>query len=60
MKSSFQAQEGLDQLRRIGPAAMTRAFEWLALADLELRGTKDWPEELVMEVLVARLSNRRG
>jgi len=28
----------------------------LAQADLDLRGAKEWPDELVMEVLVARLS----
>jgi hypothetical protein len=28
----------------------------MASADLDLRGAKGWPEELVLEVLVARLS----
>lgn len=56
VKSTFQARKALDQVRRIGTSGLSRAFEWLASADLELRGTKDWPEELVMEVLVARLS----
>jgi hypothetical protein len=32
----------------------------LAQADLDLRGAKDWPEELVMEILVARLSRLGG
>jgi hypothetical protein len=35
---------------------VTRAIGLLAQADLDLRGAKDWPESLVMEVLVARLS----
>jgi hypothetical protein len=33
-----------------------RAFDLLATADLDLRGGKAWPEELVMEMLVARLT----
>jgi DNA polymerase III subunit delta len=32
----------------------------LAQADLDLRGAKEWPDELVMEVLVARLSRLAG
>jgi hypothetical protein len=32
----------------------------LAQADLDLRGEKAWPPELVMEVLVARLSKLVG
>jgi hypothetical protein len=32
--------------------------ELLAQADLDLRGAKAWPDELVMEVLVARLTGR--
>ncbi len=35
---------------------MQRAIALLAQADLDLRGAKEWPEDLVMEVLVARLS----
>jgi hypothetical protein len=33
-----------------------KAIALLAQADLDLRGAKEWPEELVMEVVVARLS----
>ncbi len=36
-----------------------RAIELLAQADLDLRGAKDLEPELVMEVLVARLSKLR-
>jgi len=32
----------------------------IADADVQLRGQRDWPEELVMEVLVARLSRLAG
>jgi DNA polymerase-3 subunit delta len=35
---------------------VVRAIGLLAQADLDLRGAKEWPDELVMEVLVARLS----
>ena len=52
----FQGQKALEQSRRLGHDGVVRAMTLLAQADLDLRGAKDWPEELVMEVLVARLS----
>ena len=52
----FQAQKALNQSRKLGRDGLVRAFELLAGADLDLRGQKDWAPELVMEVLVARLS----
>lgn len=52
----FPARKALRQARRLGPAGVSRAIELLADADLDLRGAKGWPEALVMEVLVARLS----
>jgi DNA polymerase-3 subunit delta len=54
--STYPAKKALDQLRRIGHDKLVQAFSWLAQADLDLRGVKDWPDELVMEVLVARLA----
>jgi hypothetical protein len=42
---------------------VARAITLLSEADLDLRGMKEWPEGLVMEVLVARLcrlGGRRG
>ncbi len=42
--------------RKLAPEKLGRAIELLADADLSLRGTKDWPPELVIEVLVARLT----
>ncbi len=54
--SPFQAQKALDQSRRLGHDGIARAFELLAAADLDLRGQRAWPAELVMEVLVARLA----
>ena len=56
IKPGFPARKALDQYRRMGGGAVQRAIALLAQADLDLRGAKDWPEELVMEVLVARLS----
>jgi DNA polymerase-3 subunit delta len=54
--SPFQADKALQQAKRLGHPGVTRAIHLLADADLDLRGAKDWPEALVMEVLVARLS----
>lgn len=52
----FPAKKALAQARRLGFAGVGRAVELLAQADLDLRGASGWPERLVMEVLVARLS----
>ena len=56
INAGFPAKKALDQYRKMGGGAVTRAVGLLAQADLDLRGAKEWPEELVMEVLVARLS----
>ena len=47
-------------LFRSGGSGVARAIALLAQDDLDLRGATDWPEELVMEVLVARLSRLGG
>lgn len=54
--SSFPAKKALVQGRRLGSAAIARAIALLCDADLALKGATDWPPELVLEVLVARLS----
>src|SRR3954469_15879792 len=55
--STFPAKKALTQARRLGHEGVVDAIGLLAEADLDLRKfTKDWPEQLVMEVLVARLS----
>lgn len=59
IKSPYPAKKALDNYRRLGPASARRAIELLAQADLDLRGAKDLDSELVMEVLVARLSKLR-
>jgi DNA polymerase-3 subunit delta len=54
--SAFPAQKVLAQARRLGPERVARAISLIADADLDLRGLVDWPDELVIEVLVARLA----
>ena len=54
--SPFPAQKVLAQARRLGPERIARAISLIADADLDLRGVVDWPDELVIEVLVARLA----
>ena len=54
--STFPAKKALSQVRRIGHEGVTRAIVLLSDADLALKGTIEWPPELVLEVLVARLS----
>jgi DNA polymerase-3 subunit delta len=56
IKPGFPAKKALDTYRRLGGENVARAIGLLAQADLDLRGAKDLPDELVMEVLVARLS----
>ena len=56
IKSAFPARKALAQANRLGTARIARAIQLLAGADLELRGTTGLPGELVVEVLVARLS----
>ncbi|MBV8237084.1 MAG: DNA polymerase III subunit delta [Acidimicrobiia bacterium] len=54
--STFPARKALSQARRLGHDAVARAITLLAEADLALKGAIEWPEGLVLEVLVARLS----
>jgi len=54
--STFPARKALSQARRLGHDAVSRAIGLLADADLALKGAIEWPEGLVLEVLVARLS----
>jgi DNA polymerase-3 subunit delta len=52
----FRAGKLLTQARRLGSENVARAIELMAQADLDLRGVKGWSPELVLEVLVGRLS----
>ena len=54
--STFPAKKILGQTRKLGSEKIARAIRLLADADLALKGTVDWPDELVLEVLVARLA----
>ncbi len=54
--STFPARKILGQTRKLGSEKVARAIRLLADADLALKGTVDWPDEIVLEVLVARLA----
>ena len=54
--STFPAKKALAQSRRLGSAGSRQSIALLAKADVDLRGTVDWPAALVLEVLVARLA----
>jgi DNA polymerase-3 subunit delta len=56
----FPAKKALAQSRRLGTPGVARAITLLSDADLALRGAQAWPEGLVLEVLVARLSKLTG
>jgi DNA polymerase-3 subunit delta len=54
--STFPAKKAMAQSRKLGSPGIRRAVGLLAKADVDLRGAQAWPDELVMEVLVARLA----
>jgi DNA polymerase III subunit delta len=54
--STYPAKKAMGQVRRLGHERVVRAVDLLARADLDLRGGKAWPDNLVLEVLVARLA----
>jgi len=54
--STFPARKALASAQSLGHDGVVRAMVLLGAADLDLRGAQAWPEELVLEVLVARLS----
>ncbi|CAN5576963.1 hypothetical protein BH24ACT5_BH24ACT5_29150 [soil metagenome] len=56
IKPGFPARKALELSRRLGSTAVRRAIDLLAEADLDLRGQRLLDAELVMEILVARLS----
>jgi DNA polymerase-3 subunit delta len=55
--STFPAKKALEQGRRLGTEKVAQATTLLAQADVDLRGGKNGPDELLLEVLVARLAN---
>jgi DNA polymerase III subunit delta len=56
LKPGFPARKALDNYRRLSGDGVSRAISLMAKADLDLRGGSDLENELVMELLVARLS----
>ncbi len=56
LKSAYPAKKALAQANRLGSSRVARAVQLLAEADLDLRGSTGLPGEVVVEVLVARLS----
>lgn len=54
-RSTFPARKALGVAQRLGPRGTGDAVLALAEAELQLKGKIDWPPELVLEVLVARL-----
>jgi DNA polymerase-3 subunit delta len=54
--STFPAKKALGQARKLGHERVVRIIDLLAEADLDLRGGKAWPDNLVLEVLVARIA----
>ena len=55
-KSDYPGKKMLEQLSRLGSDGVSSAIQLIADADVQLRGGRDWPPELVVEVLVARLA----
>ena len=57
--SPYPAKKILSSSRRLGKKNIFRAIGLIAEADLDLKGKKGWPPELVVEVRVARLAAMR-
>ncbi len=56
--SPFPAKKALDQSRRLGSARIATAITLLAQADSDVKGGTGLEPELVVEILVARLSRQ--
>jgi DNA polymerase-3 subunit delta len=61
----YPARKALEQSRALQATGLRQAYEYLAEADLDLKGKRAIPGDAVMEVLVARLAGlsnraRRG
>ena len=59
-KSDFQAKKYVSTYQRLGTRNVGVAIQLLARADIDLRGGKDLEEELILEILIARLSRLGG
>jgi DNA polymerase III subunit delta len=56
VRSPFVAKKALDQGQRLGSARLGQAVTLVAEADVDVKGRTALPSELVLEVLVARLT----
>jgi DNA polymerase-3 subunit delta len=56
----YPARKALDAARALGSEGIRDAFALLHQADLDLKGARAIPPEVVVEVLVARLASRAG
>ncbi len=54
--AAYPARKALSQSRRLGTDALLRMLSLVADADVDLHGRSSWPNELTLEVLVARLA----
>lgn len=59
IKPGFPARKAWDQYRALGGDDVRRAMQILADADADLRGRRDLPDDVTMEIAVARLSRLR-
>ena len=58
VRSPFVAKKAIEQGRRLGSERIAQAVNLLAAADLDVKGRTALPPDLVLEVLVARLSRQ--
>lgn len=56
IKPGYPARKALELCRRLGGSAIRQAIDLLAAADLDLRGGRELDDQLVMEILLARLA----
>jgi DNA polymerase III delta subunit len=54
--AAYPAKKALSQSRKLGTDALLRMLCLISDADVDLKGRSAWPEEQVLEVLVARLA----
>ena len=52
----YPAKKAMNQSRALGTKNISRAIELVGQADIDLRGASSWPGDVVLEVLIARLS----
>jgi DNA polymerase III subunit delta len=58
VRSPYVAKKAIEQGRRLGSERIAQAVRLLADADLDVKGRTGLPPDLVLEVLVARLSRQ--